>query len=370
MKRKVHFFSFHEQVEGGHGGNRRLAQVGRFLESAGFGVVYKCVTPRKALPDVMLSLVAGANPLARAPASRFRSPRGLFRVGALLRTSLDDVQSGDVCAFDSMVTLSSVLFERVRSRGAVVTVFPQNIDSLCPGGVDPISGARGPNWFMSELSALKTADLVCCISREEQWLLGLHGISSSFLPYYPTDDVVEYLNGVRASRHGVDKDLVLVLGTAHNVPTFEGMKELLHFWASDDAAADLGRVVVAGYGTEKMAALAGPTVTVAGGVTPQELEELMRRARACVVHQVPTTGCLTRIPELLLAGVPVVANNVGARTYHNVPGIYVYERMEEISGLIAVAERYLPPGLERPAAAEAALAKELAWIIGRATTGH
>jgi hypothetical protein len=119
---------------------------------------------------------------------------------------------------------------------------------------------------------------------------------------------------------------------------------------------------VAGFGTQRLEALASPGVSILGAASAAELRDLMIRARVCVIHQVPTTGCLTRIPELLIAGIPVVANSTGARTYHNMHGVLSYEQMSEIPSLLAAAERVEPQRIAPPAASVAALAAALGTL--------
>jgi hypothetical protein len=263
------------------------------------------------------------------------------------------------------MTLAAVLFGRLRALGASICVFPSNLDSLSPESIDPVSGATSPAWFGRELAAIREADLVCCISREEQWLLALHGVESHFLPYYPAADVVEQLTDIRVARRTSRKDVILMLGTATNIPTFKGMEELVRFWTQDESAASAGPLVVAGYGTERLGALAGPAVSIVGAASEEQLRALMVRARLCLIHQVPTTGCLTRIPELLIAGIPVLANWIGARTYHNTHGVLSYERMAEIPSLLAVAESVEPQIVAPPTAALASITAAFGSLANR-----
>jgi hypothetical protein len=359
-KRRAHFFSVHEHVPGGHGGNRRVTQICSFLASQGFDVRYNSLLAAPAVRtrgESFANLLAGALPFSGATPRRFASPRGLFRVGYLRRMPIDEVRAGDLCVFESTLTLSTVLFERVRARGAHVCVFPPNLDSLSPDTVDPVSGAMSPSWFGSELAAIRKADLVCCISREEQWLLGLYGVESHFLPYYPAADVVGALKRIRAARVGTQKDVILALGTAHNIPTRKGMEELVRFWQQHLSAT--GTLTIAGYGTEQLAPLAAASVSVLGTLSADRLRDLTVHARACVIHQVPTTGFLTRIPELLIAGVPIIANSTGSRSHHNVHGVLAYEQMAEIPSLLSAAEQLEPEMVPPPTAALAAVAAAL-----------
>jgi hypothetical protein len=71
---------------------------------------------------------------------------------------------------------------------------------------------------------------------------------------------------------------------------------------------------------------------------------------------------VTRIPEALLSGIPVIANRNAARDQHGTPGVHVYDDRDEFIAL-ALASLPVPPAPPRPLAAEkrfqAALSKLL-----------
>ena len=69
----------------------------------------------------------------------------------------------------------------------------------------------------------------------------------------------------------------------------------------------------------------------------EELEELFATALAVIIHQIPSAGALTKIPELLNAGVPVIVNENAARTYFNLPGVNVYQELGELPELLMKA---------------------------------
>jgi hypothetical protein len=116
-------------------------------------------------------------------------------------------------------------------------------------------------------------------------------------------------------------------------------------------------VMLAGYGTEALAGDAPPRVRVLGGQSWEALTDLLAGAAALWVHQAPMSGALTRIPEALIAGVPVVANGWGARGHAAMDGLSVYA---DAAGL-AAAIKALPRHVEAPdfSAAEAAFVAAL-----------
>jgi hypothetical protein len=86
---------------------------------------------------------------------------------------------------------------------------------------------------------------------------------------------------------------------------------------------------------------------VLGTVSDDELLSEQLKARALLVHYVPTPGALTRIPEALIAGIPVIANRHAARGYEALPGIHVYDTPADLVDLSA-AELPMPPIPPRP----------------------
>jgi hypothetical protein len=223
---------------------------------------------------------------------------------------------------------------------------------------------------VSELEAIRKADLVCCISREEQWLLGLYDVPSMFLPYMPTEETQRFLHEIRSLRASSTKDVILVLGTARNNPTRLGLEALIPFLRENESRLDGCKFVVAGYGTEQLLGMGSESIEVLGTIGDSQLMELFVRARACLIHQVPTTGCLVRVTELLISGVPVVTNFVGARTYHNIPGVHTYERMEHLLSLINNIELAIPPPLTMPRKYEAHVIDELRRLSSLGETEH
>ena len=65
-----------------------------------------------------------------------------------------------------------------------------------------------------------------------------------------------------------------------------------------------------------------------------------------IIYQPPTTGALTRIPEMLLAGIPVYANFDAARNYFNVDGVIQYHSFEELLNVLSMPAPSSPIGYE------------------------
>jgi hypothetical protein len=62
-----------------------------------------------------------------------------------------------------------------------------------------------------------------------------------------------------------------------------------------------------------------------GSIGDDQLEKLLLEVDMILIHQPPTTGALTKIPEMLIAGIPVLANFSSARNYYNTNGLFIYD---------------------------------------------
>ncbi len=245
--------------------------------------------------------------------------------------------------------------------GCAVVAVPQNIYTLERGFKDSWFGRRGLAALDRELKFIRGCVAVFCISREEQWFLRIQGIPAEHLPYYPPAEVEEFLLDVRRLRQPAVPRRFLLLGVA---PHGDSIREVVWFVSSSRGFEGL-RVDVAGHGTESLKpAAASPNVVVHGAVTQQQLRDLLMTTSAAIVHQRASTGALTRIPELLLAGVPVIANAGASRSTWTLEGMLRYDSMEELEGLVQGPMPTVPK-LERPTAAEARFRDVLEHQLGR-----
>lgn len=220
-----------------------------------------------------------------------------------------------------------------RKFGYSVVALPHNLQTLVPA---PVPGRREmiSRHFAEELRALRAADAIFTISREEQWLLLLHELAPFYLPYFPAEKIANELLDLRSRRQAAGANRLLILGTAWNTPTHLGMIELIEMLRALPGGPTLP-VDIAGFGTEQLQGrLGGTTWKLYGRVDDLKLAELMRNARAVLVHQRAAAGVLTRIPEMLLAGLPVIANGIAARSHGGLDGLHVYESPEELSALL------------------------------------
>ena len=219
----------------------------------------------------------------------------------------------------------------MKATGHRVIALPHNLESLVE--------SKSVSALGEEIDNLKHCDAVFAISKEETWLLRLLGINASYLPYYPPVEVESFLLSIRhrrEQRQPNSRKKFTLLGSATNLPTRAGMQSLIDFFSNHNIPFDL---FVAGYGTESLATVCHPHISFLGTLSNDELEKLLIDVDGIIIYQPPTTGALTRIPEMLIAGIPAFTNFDAARNYHSIKDIIQYQSLD---GLIALLADYKP----------------------------
>lgn len=212
----------------------------------------------------------------------------------------------------------------MKATGHKVIGIPHNIESLVR--------SHSVESLRDEVENLKHCDVVFTIAKEETWLLRLLGLNAHYLPYYPPHEAVAYFETVRKKREKRstnEQKHFLLLGSATNSPTRDGMQTLVNYAARYDIGF---RLSVAGYGTECLRKLQHPNIHFLGTLSTESLESLLENVDALLIYQPPTTGSLTRIPEMLIAGIPVFANFDATRDYHHVTDVEEYSSLEDLLG--------------------------------------
>ena len=256
---------------------------------------------------------------------------------------LDKYKDQDV-AFLWENTNDRNLLYLMKATGHQVIGLPHNIESLVKD--------RSIKALEKEVFNLRQCDEVFAISKEETWLLRLLGLNAHYLPYYPPQDAQSFLLSIfrkRESRNSNPVKKYALLGSATNSPTRSGMQALLDFASTQELPFEL---LVAGYGTESLREVAHPRISFMGTLSNDTLERLLVEVDGIIIFQPPTTGALTRIPEMLMAGIPVYANFDAARNYFNISGIIPYQTFEELISLLSTATPLAPSGYERDFSSE------------------
>ena len=126
----------------------------------------------------------------------------------------------------------------------------------------------------------------------------------------------------------------LIAGSAHNLATKEGMTELLTFVSSHQWPLDVFFDVV---GTETQS-LRHPAlsdqIAFHGVLNPEQFMAIASKCTACIAFQKRGTGSLTRVLEMVLAGIPVLGNDIALRGWHHLDGVYQFSDWEELTALL------------------------------------
>jgi len=233
----------------------------------------------------------------------------------------------DFIFIDDPVLLTPVV-HYAKANNIPIVAFCHNIESLSR---EQVSSSFQRDMLQYELELIAKCDLVVTISKEETFLLKNLGMSPVYFPYYPLTKTLEGLQQVRNDRQKKPKSDFLLFGTVGNLATLEGMRKAISA-ISSSSILQQDRLIVAGYGTkERITQIDDPRIEVRGDLSELELHKLLKVIKGCIVYQDNGSGALTKIPELLAAGVPVIINSHAARSHHYLPGIFEFESLEGLS---------------------------------------
>ena len=320
-----------------HGGHHRYQQLRELVRAAGLPVAGEIAASHRgdlARSTVARTLLAGLAHLPFVGCGWTASPAGLFRIGAAA-LAVRRLESEDVFLWAPSYGAHLVLGPLARRRGSRVIALIHNIESLVPNQPCPIRPSQS-NWLDLELACLSDADVVFCHSRWDQWFLRLRGLEAHFLPYYPTQARCEWLCRIRDRRlKGPMGDSIVVLGNAHNEPTRLGMLEQLRIVGQNAAGLRHISIHVCGDGTTRLQSPdLTPNVQIHGYVDEDVLAEYLATAKAVWFHQPATTGVVTRVVDMLIAGVPVLANAFASRSQEALDGVHAYDLDAAVPDLI------------------------------------
>lgn len=332
----------------GHGGNRRAAQLVELVGAAGFEIND---VPHK--PTTRLSrYLNGIYFLAKYRFSIDLSYQLIGRCGNQYQTYKDLIKNYSGLRIllweDTRNYIAQCIAQKANFK---IIAVPHNIESLVPGNRNFFTNQVLPKNFEDEIKYLSNSNAVFCISREEQWLLRLYNIEADFLPYYPPEKIFSSLLKLRESKNILQNKKFLVIGSAINPPTRIGMIEQIQ-WLKKVSKKINFEVDIAGYGTELLKEYCEhPNFTFHGTVDSHKLNTLLKNTKAVLVHQRAGVGGLTRIPEMIIAGIPVIANGNACRSTFGYPGVYCYDSQSELAELMS-KQLDSPEILPRPIAAE------------------
>jgi len=361
-QKHIVYFSRCLRNPSGHGGDKRVAQICEILEQFDYDFVSTCNPP--------FTIPLKLHNLLYDPSGFFQKQRSLrykqrityakyYKWGERFRDALLNwhllaqlfIESlnkePELIVIDDPVFVTPVVLY-AKTRGIPLVAFSQNIETLSR---EQVEHASQREMFTYELELLSMCDLVVTISTEETWLLRNFGLDPVYLPYFPVKETADRCDKVRTKRQNSIKTNFLLLGTVYNLPTLEGMKKVITAITQDSILRN-DRLIIAGYGTMQLASFADDSrIEVLGELTDTELDELLTATKGCIVYQENGSGALTKIPELLTAGVPVIINSHAARSHHNLPGIFEFDTLEHLGEQMAVAakSKQFPQVLAPPA---------------------
>jgi len=154
----------------------------------------------------------------------------------------------------------------------------------------------------------------------------------------------------------------LICATRGNTDTINSFLEQVE-WIRDLLSTEDVMFHVTGNGTEEIREIwNSPGFVFHGTCTPDRFVELKRRCRAICIHSQKGLGAVTRVPDMLLAGLPVLATPAAARSFLDLSGVHVYNSPAELRELIASPLDF-PPAPKRPQRLEDDFAEQLKRLL-------
>jgi hypothetical protein len=340
----------------GHGGEKRTAQLIEIFDEVHAERVELKLNDTKGKNSYFSFFKSFVTIISTYQIFRFKSVRIFLRFLKRLTLEYKIIReffgTGDkLFVWESTKDMYYYLPRLAKDNNKRVVALPHNLESLVPDQKSYLTGELPPNGYSAEIHALKHCDAVFCISREETLLLKLFGVHAFYLPYYPTKEVEEYLLTIRRKRElrAVGKvKQILLMGSAINPPTRLGMESRIAFFNQNNPTNAELRVM--GYGTDVLKDFIDESkcIKLLGELSIDDLETELLNADALLIHQPATSGALTRIVEMLLAGIPVLVNEDSARSYFGADGVLIYDNDGQLLDYLSQSNFKVPTLPEKP----------------------
>lgn len=354
MPDKILRFSIFTPNPFGHGGEKRAAQISDILSGHGLEFTLLPGLNKKdfsfgLLKDLIFSMIYHIQLIIKRKSAFtiLKTTKKIYH-SALIINATREYTNNRNCVLLWEGTkpeyyILPVYFRKMKHR---VIGLPHNLESLVPGQISTLTNKKAPSWLQDEIQMLQSCDIVFTISREENLLLKQFGIDARYLPYFPGVKVYDYFFRIRTDRC-VKKEAcqdikILMLGSLFNTPTRLGMLSRIDWFRNADI--NNCKLLIAGYSTGELEQNVpnSDNITILGTLSDDQLFSLLAGIDAVLIHQVATSGALTRIPEMLIAGIPVILNSESARSFYNVNGVHIYENDDELTSLIIKNEYGIP----------------------------
>lgn len=335
---KITFIKIFEADPQGHGGQKRAYQLEKLI-SIPFSNLLLDFQPKRRLSlrrDFYVTFKFLISSLIKLSFTNYRW-KSILTVKSKSAEKFIDTHSVDLkysnviweASFPEFYTLPKKL-KKISMKKIIAC--PHNLESLIEQEYVKWGELKKTQRLEMELESLRNCDYVFTISEEEQWLLNNFGIKAKYLPYYPEGICFDKLIKIRQERlFSSDLNTLLILGSATNTPTYEGMKRLIEYIFKSKLNA---KFVIAGFGTEIFSKFESNNIQCMGTVRDEELHKLMMKTKAIIISQGFSTGALTKIPEFLVAGIPVIVDEGSSRSFKRFDGVYQISSLDELSTVI------------------------------------
>lgn len=349
----------------GHGGHHRSAQIKELIENAGFNPV---ISDFDVTVNNFLRYIYGIYCIMKYKIPPGLNWRWLRRWGGSYHRylrMLNRYNGKKVLIIENTRPYNQVAFYIAKSHGFNIVAVPQNSESLEIKSEVIMSSKYPSRKYNEETRCLSLSDSVYCISREEAWLYAFSGLKTGYLPYYPPGVIINSLKEIRKERQKrLSDNTFLVLGSSGNPFTKQGICQLLDIL--NEVTANINcKIEVVGSKTEEFANnYNNKKFNFNGRVDSAKLRELLIRSKALIVYQRFGIGALTRIPEMLVAGIPVIGNIIACRSAFHYKGVYEWGSKQELIELLKT-DLLLPPEPEPPLKHINSFTGELIDIINR-----
>lgn len=252
----------------------------------------------------------------------------LRKISEVWMESLRELPALHAAVIDDPIYFLPV-FKKLRKFRIPVIAVCHNLETIV---ADQTENKWAFSLFRDELEILSQCRLVVTISREEDVLLKNLGIRTVYFPYYPVTPICDRLLAIREKRRTTAKESILMAGTTNNLPTRYGMRQAAAYWHQNHLEKTYGKLMMAGYRSEVHLESApyGDSVDLRGTLTNEQMDDLLSRIKALLAYQESGAGALTRICEMLIAGVPVLANAHAARSYYNLNGVIEFRELDAL----------------------------------------
>lgn len=254
------------------------------------------------------------------------------------------------------------LVKKLDKFGIPVIASCQNIETL---SYHQVSLESQKILLKKELDILALCDLAITISREDTWLLKNFNINAFYFPYFPPKQVQERLLKIRSNRQKNEKGNIILLGNAGNIATRKGMYKVIEYWKKNRLTRSFGKLWIAGYKTDIFfkEMNSDKDIEFLGSLPNDVLDKKLGTVKACLCYQELGGGALTRICEMLVAGVPVLANSRAARSYYNMDGVTEFRDLNDLERALKQVDRFDGPIPIPPESDTSHLVSEIKKIV-------